>query len=341
MRSPDSPAAPQSIATTPFAFVDAALNRADALRDDPDALAALWPQARTVLLDADGHALADAAQYLFAPQGSALGGGPGAAIFLGLRDGQPWFAANAATMACDAPTRVDLRSAASLWPAFEATVFAQARAVLHWHARHRWCGACGGDVAFARAGWLGRCTRCASEHYPRTDPAVIAAVSDGARLLLGRQASWPARRWSVLAGFVEPGESLEQTVAREVLEETGVRVRSARYLASQPWPFPSGLMLGFLADAEPDPPVAGDELEDVRWFNVDEVQAGLQHDWSGAPDAAADGPSILRPGQDERSSEPAPDSIREQAIVLSPPISIARWLIEQWLATVTGGTRHL
>ena len=307
-----TPAAP-----APFAFVDAALDRADALRDDPDALAALWPQARIVVLDADGLALADAAQSLFAPEGSALGGGPGAAVFLGLRDGQAWFAANAATVPCNAPGRVDLRRAATLWPAFESTVFAQARAVLHWQARHRCCGACGGDVSFARAGWLGRCARCGSEHYPRTDPAVIAAVSDGTRLLLGRQKTWPSRRWSVLAGFVEPGESLEQAVVREVLEETGVRVRSTRYLASQPWPFPSGLMLGFVAQAEPDPPVAGDELEAVRWFGVDEVQAGLQHDWSVAPDQDGDG------------------------IVLSPPISIARWLIEQWLAAVADGTARL
>ncbi|MCA1714850.1 MAG: NADH pyrophosphatase, partial [Gammaproteobacteria bacterium] len=116
-----TPAAP-----APFAFVDAALDRADALRDQPDALAALWPQARIVLLDADGRVLADAARDLFAPEGSTLGGGPGAAIFLGLRDGQAWFAANAATVACNAPERVDLRSAATLWPAFETTVFAQA-----------------------------------------------------------------------------------------------------------------------------------------------------------------------------------------------------------------------
>src|SRR3546814_3068166 len=100
--------------------------------------------------------------------------------------------------------------------------------------------------------------------------------------LLGRQASWPPRRWSVLAGFVEPGESLEQTVAREVLEESGVRVRDCRYQGSQPWPFPSALMLGFIARAEPDTPVAGDELEDVRWFDADQVRAGLDADWRHA-----------------------------------------------------------
>ena len=297
----------------PFAFVDGALDRADALRDDPDALAAAWSNARVVLLDDDGKALADADGRLLAPTGAELGGMPAGAVFLGKRADVAWFAARSATTAFDAPSRVELRAAAHAWPPFDATVFAQARAVLHWHARHRHCGACGGELAFVRAGWLGRCEACGSEHYPRTDQAVIAAVSDGKRLLLGRQRGWPARRWSVLAGFVEPGETLEQTVAREVLEETGVRVRSSRYVASQPWPFPGALMLGFIAQAEPDAPVVGDELEDARWFDVDEVRAALATDWRAA-DAG-------------------------EGIVQSSPISIARWLAERWLAEVTGGDR--
>lgn len=296
---------------SPFAFIDGALDRADALRDDPQALATLWPGARVVLLEDDGRALADADRRLFAPAGAALGGGPGTAIFLGLREGAAWFAQRAATADPDAAVhatqRIDLRSAATHWPAFEATVFAQARAVLHWHARHRHCGACGAELAFERAGWLGRCGNCDSEHYPRTDQAIIAAVSDGERLLLGRQRSWAPRRWSVLAGFVEPGESLEQTVAREVLEESGVRVTGCQYQGSQPWPFPSALMLGFIASAEPDQPVPGDELEDVGWFDAAQVRAGLEADWKDA-DAAGEG------------------------IVLSAPLSIARWLIQRWLA---------
>ena len=297
---------------SPFAFVDGALDRADALRDDPEALATLWPDARVVLLDDDGKALADADRMLAAPTGRTLGGVPAAAVFLGKRDDTAWFAARAATTDFEAPGRVELRAAAISWPAFDATVFAQARAVLHWHARHLHCGACGGELAFVRAGWLGRCGNCGSEHYPRTDQAVIAAVSDGQRLLLGRQRGWPARRWSVLAGFVEPGESLEQTVAREVMEETGVRVRGCRYVASQPWPFPGALMLGFLAEAEPDEPTVGDELEDARWFGPEDVRAGLARDWR---DAGAEG----------------------DGIVLSAPISIARWLAQCWLAEVTGG----
>ena len=291
-----------------FAFLDGALDRADHLRDDADALAALWPRARVVLLDEDGRALADAGKALLAPTGTQLGGGPGVATFLGLRDDEGWFAQSASTVAFDAPERVDLRAAATYWPAFDATVFAQARAVLHWHARHRYCGACGGEVDFVRGGWLGRCRNCGSEHYPRTDQAIIVAVSDGERLLLGRQKSWPPRRWSVLAGFVEPGESLEQTVAREVFEESGVRVRSCRYLASQPWPFPGSLMLGFIAESEPTTPVAGDELEDVRWFDAATIRAGLSRPWNATP------------GEGEHD------------IALSSPISISRWLIEQWLA---------
>lgn len=296
---------------SPFAFIDGALDRADPLRDDPDALAAHWPLARIVLLDDEGRALADAEGALRAPMGSELGGGPGTAIFLGLRGDEAWFAQALSTTPIADPQRMDLRTAAMRWPAFDSTVFAQARAMLHWHARHRFCGACGGELAFVRAGWLGRCAQCGSEHYPRTDQAIIVAVSDGERLLLGRQRSWPARRWSVIAGFVEPGESLEQTVAREVFEETGVRVHRSRYVASQPWAFPSSLMLGFLAEAGPDDPVAGDELEDVRWFDADTIRAGLARDWAAAP------------GEDEAG------------IALSAPLSIARWLIETWLAQVT------
>ncbi|MDI9237625.1 NAD(+) diphosphatase [Lysobacter sp. LF1] len=304
----------------PFAFVEAgadaacrgAVDRADRLRDDPDALNALWSHARVILLDEHGHAYADDDGRLRAPHGHEISEGPGgvgAAVFLGLdTHGTGWFALEAALTAFTAPRRVDLRSAAALWPAFDASVFAQARALQHWRSRHRHCGVCGGEVAISRAGWQGTCTKCSAEHYPRTDPAVIVAVSDGARLLLGRQAAWPARRYSVIAGFVEPGETLEQTVAREVLEETGVRVHRCRYLASQPWPFPGALMLGFSADAESDEPHVGDELEDARWFTAQDVRRACERgEWGSARDDG-EGP------------------------VLSPSISISRWLIEHWLA---------
>jgi len=303
---------------SPFAFVDGALDRADHLRADADALKALWPKARVIVLDRDGRAHADDAGRLHAPTGAELGGGPGITTFLGLHETQAWFAADAETLALQSPQRIDLRTAGARWPGWQASVFAQARALQHWHQRHRFCSACGGAMQFVRAGWLGLCAACGSEHYPRTDQAVIVAVGDGERLLLGRQASWPAQRWSVVAGFVEPGETLEQAVAREVLEETGVRARNARYLASQPWPFPGSLMLGFIADADPDEPVVGDELEAARWFTADEVRAGLRGDWAQAEgECEADG------------------------IVLSTPMSIARHVIRAWLqqhdaARVTG-----
>lgn len=288
----------------PFAFVEAPLDRAENLRDDRDALARLWVQGRALVLDAEGRSWADAAGALLAPRAADLADGPGEALFLGLRGGEGWFAVREEDAGDGSvPSRIDLRSAAAQWPDFEATAFAQARAVLHWRARHRHCGACGGALDYRRAGWLGWCGACALEHYPRSDPAVIVAVSDGERLLLGRGPGWAPRRYSVLAGFVEPGESLEQTVVREVFEESSVRVRGCRYLASQPWPFPSSLMLGFEADAEPDEPhCASDELEDARWFGRDEVGAALR-------------------------GESGPDGL-----LLSPTISISRWLIERWHA---------
>jgi NAD+ diphosphatase len=295
-----------STASPRFAFVDGALDRADALRDNRDALRAYWPNARVLLVDADGRTLGDDDGWLAAAHGGDLGDGPDESVFLGIRGDEAWFARRLLDDASDtrAPRRVDLRAAAAHWPPFEATVFAQARAVLHWQHRHRFCGVCGGALAYERGGWLGRCAPCGLEHYPRTDPAVIVAVTDGERLLLGRQAGWPARRYSTLAGFVEPGETLEQTVVREVMEESGVRVRGSRYLGSQPWPFPSSLMLGFIAEAEPDPPQANEELEDARWFSREEVGAALRGETA------------------------------EAGLLVSPSISISRWLIERWHAAI-------
>lgn len=287
----------------PFSFVADPLDRSDALRDDAGALGAHWPQAKVILVDDAGLCVARADGQLHAPTGAELGGGPGLATFLGVaRDGQAWFCLPAELVTSVPQGRIDLRTAAAQWPPFASTLFAQARAMLHWRMRQRFCGACGQPVAFRRGGWQAHCTGCGIEHYPRTDPAIIAAITDGDRLLLGRQAGWPERRYSTLAGFVEPGESLEQTVAREVFEESGVRVREARYLASQPWPFPGSLMLGFIALADPDPPVVGDELEDARWFDREEVGRALRGE------------------------------SRDGGLLLSPRISISRWLVDTWYA---------
>jgi NAD+ diphosphatase len=171
----------------------------------------------------------------------------------------------------------ELRPLTALLPAQEAGLLAYARALSLWRARHHHCGVCGSLTAPTHAGHCLKCTNpsCANEFFPRIDPAIIVLVSDGERALLGRQASWPARRYSTIAGFVEPGESLEDAVAREVEEETGVSVQDVRYHSSQPWPFPSSVMLGFKARAPRDAPVhIGGELEDARWFTRGQITSG-------------------------------------------------------------------
>jgi NAD+ diphosphatase len=178
----------------------------------------------------------------------------------------------------------------------EARLLAYCRALLVWRSRHRYCGVCGASTAPQSAGHVLACTRelCNATFFPRIDPAVIVLVTDGALALLGRQATWPAGRYSALAGFVEPGESLEEAVAREVEEETGVRTGVAHYYASQPWPFPASLMLGFHATATRGPLRLDQELEDARWFTSEELRS-------------------------------APDGM------LPPRHTIARRLIEEWL----------
>ncbi len=169
----------------------------------------------------------------------------------------------------------ELRGVAGLMPAHDASLLAYARGLLYWHTRHRFCGVCGSPTEIRQAGHMRRCTdaACATDHFPRTDPAVIMVVGDGDRCLLGRQKSWPEGLYSSLAGFVEPGESLEEAVAREVLEESGIVVRNVRYHSSQPWPFPGSVMLGFFAEAATtDISVRYDELEDARWFHRRELE---------------------------------------------------------------------
>lgn len=204
-------------------------------------------------------------------------------VLLGLRDGAAVFAVDLSAL--EAPEQhpavapsaalggrfVDLRLVGPLMDHDEGALCAYARGLTHWNARHRFCGVCGAPALSAEAGHVRKCSNpdCATPHFPRTDPAVIMLVHDGGdRCLLGRQAAWPAGMHSTLAGFVEPGECLEDAVAREVFEEVGVRVADVRYHSSQPWPFPASLMLGFTARAlSTEVTVAEDELESARWVS--------------------------------------------------------------------------
>jgi NAD+ diphosphatase len=171
----------------------------------------------------------------------------------------------------------DLRLMAPLLPAEEAGLLGYARGMVLWRSRHRFCGTCGAATLAARGGHVLVCTNptCRHEQFPRIDPAIIVLVTDGERALLGRQAAWPVGRYSTIAGFVEVGESLEDAVAREVFEETGIDVDQIEYHSSQPWPFPSSLMLGFTARAlTTQIERRDDELEDAQWFTREDLQSG-------------------------------------------------------------------
>lgn len=185
-----------------------------------------------------------------------------------------------------------LRQAANVLDVSDAALLVEAVAVANWHATHTHCPRCGAATAVEESGWVRRCPQDNSQHFPRTDPAIIVTVVDeDDRLLLGSGTSWPEGRYSTLAGFVEPGESLEAAVIREIEEESGVIVHSPQYLGSQPWPFPNSLMLGFTATATSTFTRAdGVEIRDVRWFTRDELAADLR---TGAI-AVAGGVSIAR-----------------------------------------------
>jgi NAD+ diphosphatase len=160
-------------------------------------------------------------------------------------------------------TRLDARA---------AELAATAKAILHWHASHGFCAACGAATQVTQGGWQRTCPACGAHHFPRTDPVVIMLVTRGNALLLGRSPAWPEGMYSLLAGFVEPGETLEAAVRREVFEEAGIRVGGVRYLASQPWPFPASLMFGCAAEAMDDT-ITRDpaELEDALWITREEM----------------------------------------------------------------------
>lgn len=227
-----------------------------------------------------------------------------ALIFLG-HDGQrAWFARDAGRTAGEAWSGAalwDLRRAGLLLDAASAGLLAYAKALCHWQRHARYCGRCGAPTRVRDGGHLIVCSNpdCATQQFPRLDPAVIMRVTHDDRVLLGRQAGWPPGLYSVLAGFVEPGESLEDAVRREVTEEARLKLTRVRYHSSQPWPFPSSLMLGFTAEAASPEAVARDELEDVQWFDRDELAR----------------------------------SVRRGRLRLPPPLSISHRLLADWYAS--------
>ena len=277
----------------PF-FAGPGLDRADALRCQPEHLAELATRSGARQLEWDNGAPALGADGRL--RWSAITGAP--PLFLGLAGEVPHFS--------DLPpgnVPIDSRAHFGLLGALDAAdapVFAAALSLANWHRRHLYCSVCGEPTAPNRGGWSRACPSCAAEHYPRADPVVIMLAEHDGRLLLGRQPQYPPGRFSALAGFVEPGETIEGAVSRELFEEAGIEVRDVTYVASQPWPFPSTLMIGAHAFATSDSlTIDLTELDDARWFSRAEVEAAL----SGEA-----GATFLPP----------------------PRFAIARTLIEQW-----------
>jgi NAD+ diphosphatase len=293
----------------------AGFDRAALRRADPGWLAAAWERARVLLISpksatpvatdaagAGGLALSDASDLP----------AQGPRRFLGVADGVPYFSLTTEPAGEGWGT---LREVGMDLDELQAGLFATAIALEQWHQRHPCCPICGTQTHEADAGWTRKCPNDASVHFPRTDPAVIMLITAGAGgddlALLGRNPQWAPGRFSTLAGFVEPGESLEAAVAREVFEEVGVQVNDVRYVASQPWPFPASLMLGFTGRLVGDPAIRLDpvEMAEAGWFSRAEVQRAA--DW--VDDGTEPGPGVQLRG-------------------VSPRLSISRFLIDRWLA---------
>jgi NAD+ diphosphatase len=284
----------------PLGFTGARLDRADQVRTDAAAFAAAIDDPRALCLVLDG--------IDFVPgEGGGLRWEPfdpadtRAPMLLGIDDaGVPYFVREPAPgQRIDARSRTVMRLL-PLLSGEEAALYGGARSLVDWHARHRFCAVCGSPSDLFRGGWGRKCGSCNAEHFPRVDPVVIMLAECEGRVLVGRQPGFPPGFFSALAGFVEPGESLEEAVARELFEEAGIRVTDVSYVASQPWPFPSSLMIGARAVTS-DPALTLDttEIEAAMWVDRAEVSAAL---------AGEMGASFMAP----------------------PPLAIARYLLEDW-----------
>ena len=275
----------------PF-FSGPGIDRADQVRVDPLRLAELTGADARQLIWRDGlPAVGEDGRLEWQPASATD-------LFLGIQDGQPRFSA---TEQPHANARAAFDTIGAL-AEDEAPLFAAALSLAWWHSRHLFCANCGASTEIERGGWSRRCPECSAQHFPRVDPVVIMLAEHEGRLLLGRQPQYPLGRYSALAGFLEPGESIEAAVARELHEEAGIRVTDVTYVASQPWPFPSSLMVGCHARALGNElTIDRTELDDARWFTREEVEAALK----GEPDAAFQPP---------------------------PRFAIARTLLEHWLA---------
>lgn len=289
-------------------------DRADQLRTDVEAAAAGWADAALLRVDSRNQALVADGRVVLGGAAELGDKPPPEAVFLGrLKDGRHVWAIRGALQAPDDPeVRAEVVNLRSLGPIFDDTssqLMSSAVALLNWHERSRFSSVDGSPTRPARAGWSRVNPVTGHEEFPRIDPAVICLVHDGGdRAVLARQAVWPERMFSLLAGFVEAGESFEVCVAREVREEIGLTVRDVRYLGSQPWPFPRSLMVGFHAVADPAQDFAFNdgEIAEAAWFTRDEVRAALAAgDWS---------------------------SDSESKLLLPGSISIARVIIESWAA---------
>ena len=301
----------------PNVFANSPLDRSAHLRGDQDWLAAALNDKRSLFIpvwklmpflvktrdgrNEAGWVTAELAQQLMRPGATA--------IFLGLMNDSAHFAIDVSGLPDPSSdgalaglgTFADLRTIAEEIDPGDAAILAQAKSMIDWHQRHGYCANCGAPTALAEAGYKRYCDACNTEHFPRTDPVVIMLALNGDTCLLGRQAKWPKGFYSALAGFVEPGETIEEAVARELQEEAGIKVGDVAFHSTQPWPYPSSLMIGCYARAKTtDITVDMTELSDAQWFPREVVRASLEK--KGTPD--------LR---------------------LPPPLAIAHQLVKSWI----------